>query len=144
MPEEKRGTNKKLVPIAPYLRLPESDEDEATLIGSRCRNCGEVYLDKRMICIKCYEMDQIEEISLSRTGELFTYTVVHHSVPWVELPYVAAIVKLPEGPILPATMAGCEPDPAALRVGMPVKLVTEIVRQDEDGNDVVAFKFKPV
>ena len=144
MVSEKQGAVGKAVPIVPYLRLPESAREEATLLGSRCKNCGEVYLGKRAICIKCYKMGEMEEVALSRTGEIFSYTIIHQSAPWVQVPYIAAVIKLPEGPVLTATLTGCEPRPGTVRVGMPVRMVTEKVRQDSDGNDVIAYKFKPI
>jgi len=144
MASEKQASDKKAIPIVPHLRLPQSAGGEGHLIGSRCKNCGETYLGKRVVCIKCYEMEQMEEVALSRTGELFSYTVVYQSAPWVQVPYVAAVVRLPEGPVVPASLTGCEPTPSAVRVGMSVKMVTEKVRQDREGNDIIAYKFKPV
>ena len=144
MASEKQAEAKKAVPIVSHLRLPQSAGEEAHLIGSRCKNCGETYLGKRVVCIKCYEMDEMEEVALSRTGELFSYTIVYQSAPWVQVPYVAAVVRLPEGPVVPASLTGCEPTPNAVRVGMPLKMVTEKVRQDREGNDIIAYKFKPV
>jgi uncharacterized OB-fold protein len=37
-----------------------------------------------------------------------------------------------------------EADPKNLKFGMPVQLVTEKIRTDREGNDVIAFSFKPV
>jgi uncharacterized OB-fold protein len=37
-----------------------------------------------------------------------------------------------------------EPDPAKLRFGMPVEMTTGVSQQDREGNDVVAFYFRPV
>jgi hypothetical protein len=103
-----------------------------------------VYLGERAICIKCYKMDQMEEVTLSRRGEIFTFTIVHQSAPWVKVPYVAAVVRLPEGPVVPTVLSACEPTADTIKVGMPVELVTEKVRLDDQGNDVIAYKFRPV
>jgi len=144
MKSEKQAEAKKAVPIVPYLRLPGVAKEEAYLTGSRCKNCGETYLGKRVICINCYQADQIEDVALSRRGELFTYTIVYQSAPWVQVPYVAAVIKLPEGVVIRASLTGCEPTDQALRAGMAVELVTEKVREDRDGNDVIAYKFRPI
>jgi len=37
-----------------------------------------------------------------------------------------------------------EPDPKNLKFGMPVQMVTEKIRTDREGNDVIAFSFKPI
>lgn len=144
MASEPQAVAKKAVSIVPYLKLPESPGEPAYLIGSRCQHCGEVYLGKRAICIKCYKMDQMQEIALSRRGEVFTFTIVHQSAPWVKVPYVAAVVRLPEGPVVSAVLADCEPTANTIRVGMSVEMVTEKVREDDQGNDVIAYSFRPV
>jgi len=144
MKSEKQAEAKKAVPIVPYLRLPGTAKEEAYLIGSRCNNCGETYLGRRVICINCYKADRIEEVALSRCGKLFTYTIVYQSAPWVQVPYIAAVIKLPEGPIVRASLIDCEPIDQVLGAGMAVVMVTEKVREDRDGNDVIAYKFRPV
>jgi uncharacterized OB-fold protein len=36
-----------------------------------------------------------------------------------------------------------EPDPKSLPFGMSVEMVTKKVREDKEGNDVIAFFFRP-
>ena len=131
-----------MIPMVSFLKLPEESDEEAYLLGSKCGGCGETYLGKRAICAKCFSADRIEEVRLSRTGELFTYTVVYQTAPGVKVTYTAVVVKLPEGPVVRATLTGSEPDPNTLKVGMPVEMVTEVVKEDENGNRIVAYKFK--
>jgi len=133
---------KKQIPIVPFLKLPENGA-RPYLAGSRCPNCGETYLGERAICLACGRGNGLEEVALSQGGELFTYTVVYQSAPWVPVPYIAAVVKLPEGPVVRASLTGIEPRPELLRAGMALELVTETVRADADGNEVVAYKFRP-
>jgi len=57
---------------------------------------------------------------------------------------VAGVVRLPEGPVVRASFTGIEADPEAIKVGASVEMVTEVVRQDAEGNDLVAYKFRPV
>ena len=127
----------------PYLRLPQVPGGEAYLVGTRCQNCGETYLGCQLVCLRCHTAGQMGEVALSRSGELFSYTVVHQSAPWVPVPYIAAVIKLPEGPFVGATLTGCKPEPEQVKVGMTVEMVTEKVRQDKEGNDVIAYRFKP-
>jgi len=136
------SAGKKKIPMVPFLKLPENG-DQPYLAGSRCPDCGETYLGRRALCVACGRADGLEEVALSRDGELFTFTVVHQSAPWVAVPYIAAVVKLPEGPVVSASLTGVEPRPELLRVGLPLELVTEIVRADAEGNEIVAYKFRP-
>jgi hypothetical protein len=131
------------VPIVPFMKLLDAEGTKAVFTGSRCKKCGEVYIGTRAICINCYG-DQLEETTLSTTGQLLTYTIIYQSAPWVKVPYIAAVVKLPEGPVVTATLTDCIPDPALLKAGMPLQMVTEKVRKDAEGNDVIAYRFKPV
>jgi uncharacterized OB-fold protein len=128
-------------PILPFLRLPESGEPY--LVGQRCKSCGAIYLGKRVACSKCTGRGPFEETPLSRTGTLWVYSIVHQSVPGAPVPYVAAIVDLPEGVSVRCTLKDVEPDPTKLTFGMPLEMTTGVSQQDRDGNDVIAFWFRP-
>ncbi len=130
-------------PIVPFLRLPDSEGGRAYLVGSRCKKCGAIYLGQRMACGKSLNTDPLEEIRLSDKGTLYVYSIVHQSFPGIPTPYIAAIVDLPEGVSVRCNIEGIEPDPRKLKFGMPVEMYTEKVRTDREGNDVIAFKFRP-
>ena len=59
------------------------------------------------------------------------------------VPYVVGIVDLPEGVSVRCNLVDVEPDPEAIRFGMPVEMTTGVSQQDSEGNDVVAFYFRP-
>ncbi len=131
---------KKERPIVPFLRLG----DKPHLLGLRCRACGATYLKgARVACAKCGTAGNCEEIALGDHGTLWVYSIVHQSAPGIPTPYVAAIVDLPEKVSVRCTLIDVEPDPAKIPFGMPVRMVTRTVRTDKDGNDVVAFFFRP-
>jgi hypothetical protein len=129
-------------PILPFLRLPA--DGEPYLVGQRCGGCGAVYLNRRVGCSKCYAAGPFTEIPLSRRGTLHVYSIVHQSMPGVPTPYVAAIVDLPEGVSVRATLVDVEPDARRLAFDMPLEMTTGVSQQDKEGNDVVAFWFRPV
>ena len=139
---EAETAEKKEIPIVPILRLPEGEQPY--LAGSKCSECGTVFLGDRMACSRCLSTEPLEHIRLSDRGELHVFSIVHQSVPGVPVPYVAAIVDLPEGVSVRCNIVGVEPDPKNLEFGMPVQMFTEKVHTDRDGNDVIAFKFRPV
>jgi uncharacterized OB-fold protein len=131
-------------PIVPFLKIPSDPSQKPYLMGTRCTNCGATYLGARMACSKCFATDKLEEVKLSDRGELHVFSIVHQSAPGIPTPYVAAIVDLPEGVSVRCNINGVEPDPKNLKFGMPVQMVTEKLREDREGNDVIAFSFKPV
>jgi hypothetical protein len=128
-------------PIVPFLRLPE--EGEPYLVGQRCTKCGAVYLGTRRACSRCMTEGSFAEVPLSRRGTLWVWSIVHQSLPGVAVPYVVGVVDLPEGVAVRCNLIDVEPDPARLRFGMPVEMTTGVSQQDREGNDVIAFYFRP-
>jgi uncharacterized OB-fold protein len=138
MPDSAEHANER--PIVPFLALG----DPPHLRGLRCRACGAAYLRSgRVACAKCGAAAKFDEIRLSDHGTLWVYSIVHQSAPGIPVPYVAAIVDLPERVSVRCTLVGVEPDPAGLRFGMPLRMITKKVRKDKEGRDVVAFFFTP-
>jgi len=127
-------------PIVPFLALGERPH----LMGLRCHRCGATYLKSgRVACSKCGQTREFEPVQLSDRGTLWVYSIVHQSAPGIPVPYVAAIVDLPESVSVRCTLIDVEPDPAKLTFGMPVRMVTKKVRTDKEGRDVIAFFFRP-
>jgi len=62
------------------------------------------------------------------------------------VPFIAAIVDLPQGVAVRANLGGIEPDPDKLvsLLGKKLEMYIEKVREDKEGNDVVAYKYRPV
>jgi hypothetical protein len=128
-------------PIVPFLKLPE--QGEPYLAAQRCVPCGAVYLGSRRACARCTREGPFEEIALSRTGKLWVWSIVHQSAPGVPVPYAVGVVDLPEGVAVRCNLVEVEPDPKALRFGMPLEMTTGVSQQDREGNDVIAFYFRP-
>jgi uncharacterized OB-fold protein len=128
-------------PIVPFLCLPEGGEPY--LAGQRCTQCGAVYLSGRRACSRCTGRGPFEAVRLSARGTLWVWSIVHQSVPGVKVPYVVGVVDLPEGVSVRCNIVDVEPDPSKLRFGMPVEMTTGVSQQDREGNDVVAFYFRP-
>ena len=108
-------------PIVPFLRLPDAGEPH--LVGQRCKPCGAVYLGTRRACSRCTAEGPFEEIPLSRKGTVWVWSIVHQSMPGVPVPYVVGVVDLPEGVAVRCNLIDVEPDPAKLRIGIPVEVV---------------------
>lgn len=98
---------------------------EGRLLVKRCLDCGEAHFYPRPFCPACWS-DAVEWEEASGRATLYTWSVVHHNdlPPWNEqVPYVAAVVALSEGPRMTTNVVNC--DPEALSVGMPLRVAFE-------------------
>ena len=152
MAAEASASGRKQKPIVPFLHLPASPGEKAYLVGQRCARCGAVYLGTdRVACSKCTASGSFEEVRLSDRGTLWVYSIVHQSVPGVPVPYVSAIVDLPDGVSVRCNVVDVKPDPAEIPFGMPLEMITRKVRERkettadgvEETVDIVAFFFRP-
>jgi uncharacterized OB-fold protein len=141
---QETATEKKTNPIVPFMRVPENyPQEDAYFWGVKCKACGAKFLGDRIACGNCGKTDQFEEVRYGHDGEVYVFAVVHQSVPGIEAPYVAAIIDLDDGVAVRGNITGLDPlKPSADWMGKRVKMVTEIIRQDREGNDVVAAKFQ--
>ncbi|MBI4308431.1 MAG: Zn-ribbon domain-containing OB-fold protein [Chloroflexi bacterium] len=117
------------------------------LVGSRCRSCRYVFFGRRTGCENCGS-EALEDITLSRRGVIWSYTVQRYHPPGDYKgpepfqPFAVAAVELPEEVRVLAPLTGIDVD--RVKVGMNVELVVEPLYQDANGNEVIAYKFRPV
>ena len=105
----------------------------------KCQSCGHVRWPPSIICPMCYSSDT-EWIIAGGKGEVYTFVVYHQSYHPAfegELPYVAAIVELEEGPHILTNIVGC--DPSEVKCDMPVEVAWEDITEEFS-----LPKFKPV
>jgi uncharacterized OB-fold protein len=138
-------TEKKRNPIVPFLRVPEDPKEQPYLWGSKCKACGTVFLGERVACGKCGDTGPFKEVRLSDEGEIYVFSVVYQTVPGLEAPYVAGIIDLPEGVSVRGNISGLDPKtPSPDWFGKKVKMYSEKIRTDREGNDVIAVKFRVI
>ena len=128
-------------PIVPFLRLGKT-RDEDYLFGSKCKGCGAVYTGSRRYCGACSSDGPFDELRLSSEGEVHVWSIIHQATPYVKAPYAVGIIDLPEGVSVNSNI-DIEPAPENLSFGMKVKMFTEEVSEDREGNKYVAYKFRP-
>jgi hypothetical protein len=88
----------------------------------RCGDCGKVRHYPRPVCDTCFSM-RAEWIDASGRGRVHSWTTTHHAFhPGFkpDLPYTLLTVDLEEGVRMNAQLRGL--DPAALRIGLPVRV----------------------
>ena len=116
------------------------------LIGSKCSNCGEIYFprNEKNWCVHC-QNETLEDVGLSNKGKIATFSVVMQQPGGGfyrgPVPYAYGCVDLPEGVRIKTLFTD---DFDSLSVGGEVELIIDKLHEDEDGNDVLTFKFKPI
>lgn len=114
------------------------------LVGEVCDHCDAKLFPPRDICPECGE-EAKTLFQFSGKGEVYSYTTVYDAPQGYaeQAPYTLAMVKLEEGPLVTAQLTDMgESQPS---VGMPVEMVTRLLRSatDERGMLVYGYKFRP-
>lgn len=130
------------LPVVPFLKIPS--EGSPYLEGQRCTGCSAIFLGERAVCSKCGGRGGFEPIPLAGHGTLYVYSIVHRSFPGVAVPYVSCIVDLEGGGTVKGNLIGIDPDPAKIKMGMPVETVFEVApRKDAEGHEYLTYYFRP-
>jgi len=129
--------------IARYWR---ENASRYNMIGSRCGNCGKVHFPTRTVCPECRRksMGKMETVKLSGNGEVVTFSIVHDAPPQLEMqkPYVVAMIKLDEGPIIAGQVIDIAPSEAA--IGMRVHAAFRKLGEEGPGGIIhYGYKFAP-
>lgn len=131
----------KLLPVADPVTAPfwESVRAHAMQI-QQCDACERFVFYPRVVCPHCGSR-ALTWRPVAGTGVVHAFAIVHrHPNPAfaAEIPYVVALVELDEGVRMMTNLVDVPPDPAAVRVGMPVEVV-----YDDVSDEVTLPKFRP-
>lgn len=135
-------TKKRSVPLQKGLTEKDATGKDR-LIASRCNTCDLVFFPQRKYCGKCGCSDQ-PTFLLEGTGTVYAFSLIDRKSQYtlIEPPYIQAEIAMPEGVHVFTVLDGCDLD--TVTTGMAVETYVDTVSQDNEGNDVVAYKFKPV
>ena len=127
------------------LTEPLSPPENVRLKGVECRSCGAMALGHREHCINCAGSD-VEGHTFSNYGEVYSHTIIRHPPPPPFpkdkfQPFPVAWVKLEEGLFIVSELTDVGLDD--VEFGMPVELIVGKGWEDENGNDVMMYKFRP-
>ena len=126
---------------------------DPALVGTRCTTCATVFFPREEgFCRNpgCTGAS-FDEIELSRTGRVWSYTDARYQPPPPYIPatdpyepFALAAVELEDEGlvVLGQVAAGFGVDD--LTVGAPVELVVETLYTDDDGVDRTIWRWKPV
>ncbi len=137
--------SKKRIPVASglFVEAPEG----ARLVGSRCRTCKTPYFPKSAVCHnpEC-KASRIEDALFGPTGTLWSVAVQDYPPPPPAKfdkpyqPYAMGVVDLDDGLRVLGRMTA--DDPRSVQVGARVEIVIDALCHDDEGNEIVSWKFK--
>lgn len=123
--------------------------DKPSLIGGRCTSCGAHFFPKFLVTHTGDCRNRVvEEVLLSRYGELDTFTVQRFPPPppFVAanpfVPYAIGWVALPEGIAVAGILTGCAIED--IKMHMDLELVVEPAWIGADGTAALTWKWRPV
>jgi len=128
--------------------LMQEGPEGAALCAARCDGCGSVYFPRPAGCRNpaCNETS-LSEALLEGRGILYSYTIQRYEPPplfrmdaWA--PYALGLVDLPENIRVMGMLTGFDLD--EIRLGEPVRLVSECLFTDPERGRVMTYKFAPV
>ena len=120
------------------------------LLGSRCTSCKSYFFPKESFACRnpgC-PGGSLEEVSLSRTGTLWSYTDNHYRppAPYVSPdpfePYAIAAVELAEEKMVVLGQVARGVNVSTLAVGMRMELVADTLYADDE-HEYLVWKWKP-
>ncbi|MFQ5894660.1 MAG: Zn-ribbon domain-containing OB-fold protein [Nitrospinota bacterium] len=139
-----RRAKKRAIPfMRDMFAMPSSPRGKATLLGSRCDGCGDYFFPKVGSCPFCLSPDQVREVKLSPRGKLVSHTLTR-AVPGAEETHASGIIQLPEGLQVNSVLTEWGGSEENLCPGAPMEMVLRKVGEDEEGNDLIGYMFRPV
>ena len=136
--------NEKDFTIESYLEFVQNKK----LMGTKCKDCGAMYVPVRKLCIKCNSTN-MEWVEMSGKGEIASFTSITVGTPFFvekgygrNKPYCFSVIKLQEGPMVSGQLVGVdESKPDTINVGMPVKVT--FLETELKGETRVDLGFEP-
>jgi uncharacterized protein len=115
-------------------------EDHKLLI-QRCTDCQTFRVPPRPMCGNCQSLNW-EAVESTGRGTVYSYVMPKYPpMPFLEYPYVVAIVELDEGVRIVSNL--CHIDPDVIENGMPVEVFYEAFNSITDGEELVLHQFRP-
>jgi uncharacterized OB-fold protein len=122
--------------------------DEEKLMGSRCTECGGLYLPPRALCPQCHS-ENLAWVEMNGQGKLAAFTSIYIAPTAMNdlgfgrsNPYLTGIVELNEGVQISARLLGLDAQkPEEIQIGTPMQVT--FLRQGEDEDQITTLAFQP-
>jgi len=134
---EPKTENKTKVPFKDGLF--EVGASGGSLIGSRCRQCGQILFPRRDTCLNC-RGDDTENIGLAPKGKLYSYTIVYMPSEHFPSPYAVGWIEMEQGLRVFSQLRGWQD--TALKTNMDMDLSIETLWEEED-REMIGYVFRP-
>ena len=118
------------------------------LFGNRCSACSEIFFPAHEGCTRCGGIE-FEDCELGNAGTLWSWTIQGfmpkppfdgNAGDKEFVPYGVGYVEMPSGIKVESRIR--ETNPAVLRIGMPMRLVLEPYRMEENGPVIFTYAFE--
>lgn len=134
------NVSKKPMPLVnPWAKPFWDAAKEERLLLQKCKDCGKFVFYPRIVCPHCFS-DSLGWEEASGKGKVYSYTVVENNAPSFfkeDMPFVVALVRLPEGVQMMSNIVEC--DPYSVDFDMEVEVVF-----DKVSDEFTLPKFRPV
>ena len=127
----------------------ELTDDGPRLMGMRCEDCDNYVFPYQKGCNRCTGTN-VERVALGTEGKLWAWTIqgfppkappyLGEANPKAFESYGVGYVEIDGQLKVEARLT--EADPEKLKIGMPMRLTTVALRE-EDGKDIVTYAFEP-
>jgi uncharacterized protein len=96
---------------------------EHRLLIQRCAGCGQFRHPPRPMCPSCNSVDW-NAVEASGNGTVYSFVLPRHpQFPFMEYPYIVALVELEEGTRIVSNIVGTAPEDVS--IGLPVVVTFE-------------------
>jgi hypothetical protein len=119
------------------------------LMGSKCEDCGALYVPPRPLCIQC-QGSRMQWLEVSGRGKLKAFTCIAVVPPSMtgegydrKNPYCTGVVELEEGSRVVARIEGVDTHhPETIKIGTPLTVL--ILHRGEENRLRTFLAFKPL
>jgi uncharacterized OB-fold protein len=127
--------------ISPDTEFFWSGLKDGELRIQRCKDCSTLRVPPRPMCHVCQSVAWDHVVSTGR-GTVYSYVMPQYPpLPFLQYPYVVALIELDEGVRIVSNL--CEIEPEAIDVGMPVEVFYETFEALPSGEELVLHQFRP-
>lgn len=107
----------------------------------QCTDCKTFRMPPRPMCGKCQSLNWNYVVSTGR-GTVYSFVMPQYPpLPFLQYPYVVALIELDEGVRIVSNLTDVEP--SDIEVGMPVEVYYETFEALPSGDELVLHQFRP-